>query len=152
MIKNDLGFVLPTLENNPSHINLCELISLLIDRNKKYQFCIFNQYSSLVDTRSVPLMPMSHAKYFIGDLVVLDFPSLVLSINFPTIKNIYYFTNNIPWSTSYYEYKDWKHIFQKNNLKIFSASEDITKIYSMMWNIKTKTIKEINYDTIISIL
>ena len=152
MIKNDIGFIIPNLYNDDQSNALCEIISGLISQNKKYQFCIFNQHNELIDTKNVPLMPISHARYFAGDMVILDFPSLVMAINFPTTKNIYYFTNGMPRSTSYNAYETWKKIFCNNKLQIFTNSDDITSIYSMLWNIKAETIKEINYVTISSIL
>lgn len=152
MIKNDIGFVLPSLKNEEQSQLMCVLIKLLIDHNPKTQFCIFNQHSDLVDTYKVPLLPMSHARYFNGDLFIFDFPSLVISINFPTIKNIYYFTNATPWSTSYNEYESWVNIFSRNNLKVITNKEDIGEIYGMMWNNKLSVIKELNYETVLSIL
>lgn len=152
MIKNDVGFIIPNMYNDDQSNAICEIISSLISQNKKYQFCIFNQYNELINTKNVPLMPISHARYFTGDLVILDFPSLVMALNFPTTKNIYYFTNGMPWSTSYNAYGLWKKIFCNHKLKVFTNSDDITAIYNMLWNIKAQTIKEINYVTISSIL
>jgi len=152
MIKNDIGFVLPSLKNEEQSYLMCSLIRLLINKHPKTQFCIFNQHSDLVNTHNVPMLPMSHARYFHGDLFVFDFPSLVISINFPTIQNIYYFTNAIPWSTSYNEYESWVDIFVRDNLKIITHNEDIGNIYEMMWNNKLSVIKELNYDTVLSIL
>jgi hypothetical protein len=152
MIKNDIGFIIPNLYNDDQSNALCEIISSLISQNKKYQFCIFNQYNELIDTKNVPLMPVSHSRYFPGDLVILDFPSLVMAGNFPTTKNIYYFTNSMPWSTSFNSYESWKKIFCNDKLKVFTNSDDITSIYNMLWNIKAQTIQEINYVTISSIL
>ena len=152
MIKNDLGFIIPTLQNTQYHNNLCGLVKLLIDNNKRFQFCIFNQYNELIDNKCVPLMPISHARYFDGDLIILDFNSLILAINFPLIHNIYYFTNTMPWADLYNSYTGWKNIFTKNNLKVFTGSEDIADIYRIAWNIEAQTMQEINYENIISVL
>lgn len=152
MIKNDVGFILPSLKNEEQANLMCKLIKMLIDNNPKTQFCAFNQHCDLIDTSQVPLMPISHARYFIGDLFVFDFPSLIITVNFPTAKNIYYFTNATPWSTSYNEYESWANIFSKNNLKVISNSEDICEIYNLMWQNCLGTIKELNYETILSVL
>ena len=152
MINKDLGFIIPSLINNEECNAICELINGLVENNKKYQFCIFNQYNELPDTRLVPLMPISHAKYFDGDLLTFDFPSLVMAINFPLTRNINYLTNSAPWSMSYNRYSSWKNIFNKQNLRIFTNSKEISEVYNIAWNIKAKIIKEINHESIYQIL
>lgn len=152
MIKNDIGFVIPSLTNDQRSSSLCDIINALIIKNKSIQFCIFNQYCDLIDCKNVPLIAMSHARYFNGDLFVLDFPSLVITTNFPNIKNIYYFTNSMPWAEQYNEYNVWKKIFNKSNIKVFSTNESVCDIYNIVWENETKLIKEINYETITSII
>lgn len=152
MIKNDVGFMIPSLKNDEKSYPLCKLISLLIENHRNKQFCIFNQHCDLPNTHKVPLLPISHAKYFIGDLIVLDFPSLVLTINFPLVKNIYYITNSMPWLTSYSSYSLWKNIFLKKNLNIVATTDDVKNVYNMLWNNCNHKIQEINYDSLLSIL
>lgn len=152
MIKNDVAFILPSLKNDDRSAPLCQLISMLINNHRNKQFCIFNQHCDLPNTYHVPLLPVSHARYFVGDLIVLDFPSLVLAVNFPLIKNIYFITNSMPWTTSYSSYDLWKNIFVKDNLHIVATSDSVADIYRILWNNCNHQIKEINYESLLSIL
>jgi hypothetical protein len=152
MIKNDVGFVLPVINNENNSEALCKLISILIDKHRDKQFCIFNQHSYVSDTNNVPLLPMSHARYFTGDLFVMDFASLLICSNFPSTKNIYYFTNSAPWMSSYNAYSLWNDLFSKKNLNIVTNNPEMSDIYNIIWNIKTILIKELSYESLLSIL
>jgi hypothetical protein len=134
MIKQDVGFILPVLENNPVIIEICRTILSLIDTNKRTEFCIFNNYSELAGLNGVPILPISHAKYFKGDLFVFDISSLLIVQNFPSVNNIYYYANNIAWTASYNNYSAWEKIFSKNNIKVIANNKYIYDIYNIAWN------------------
>jgi hypothetical protein len=100
------------------------------------------------DTYNVPLLPISHARYFEGDLFVFDISSLLLSVNFPKTNNIYFFTNSTPWTASYNNYIEWKNIFNKSNVKIISNTKHIHDIYTIAWNNSIGIAENMTYDTI----
>lgn len=134
MMKHDVGFILPVLENNNFIIEICRTILSLIDANKKTEFCIFNSYSELAGLNGVPILPISHAKYFKGDLFVFDISSLLIVKNFPSVNNIYYYAIDIAWTSSYSHYSEWEKIFSKNNIKIIANNKHIHDIYNIAWD------------------
>jgi|694.fasta_scaffold42684_6 hypothetical protein len=148
MLNSDIGFMMPILENNNFCNYICHTVKEFINHNKKFNCCIFNQYCELVDTKNVPLLPMSHARYFDGNLLVLDMASLLLSINFPKTKNIYFYTNITPWTSSYNNYNEWQKIFGKKNLKIISNSNHIHDIYNIVWNNSVGVVENMTYETL----
>lgn len=148
MLKNNIGFMIPVLENNNFCTHLCSIVKSFIINNKKLDFCIFNQYCEMHDTYNVPLLPISHARYFEGDLFVFDISSLLLSVNFPKTNNIYFFTNSTPWTASYNNYIEWKNIFNKSNVKIISNTKHIHDIYTIAWNNSIGIAENMTYDTI----
>lgn len=148
MLKNDLGFVIPILENNNFGIHICQIIKKFIDQYPKYNFCIFNQYCETPDTQNVPLLPLSHARYFHGNLILFDIGSLLLASNFPTIEKIYFYTNASPWVSSYNNYYDWREIFDRKNIKIISNNQEIHDIYNIIWNNSLGVAETVSYESL----
>lgn len=148
MIKNNIGFIALSLENNNFSNHICSIVKAFILNNKRLDCCIFNQYCELHDTQNVPLLPVSHARYFDGDLFVFDVASLLMSVNFPKTKTIYFFTNSAPWTSSYSNYMDWKNIFNNNRVKIISNTKYIHDIYTIAWNNSIGIAENMTYETI----
>lgn len=148
MLKTDIGFMMPVMENNNFCTYVCHLVKEFIDRNKRLNFCIFNQHCEIIDTKNVPLLPISHARYFDGHLFVVDMASLLLAVNFPKTHNVYFYTNTTPWTSSYSSYNEWKRIFAKDNLKVISNTNHIHDIYNIAWNNSIGIAENMTYETL----
>lgn len=148
MIKNDLGFILPILEANNFTNDICNTVHNLIHINQQKQVIIFNNDCTMLDLYRIPLMPVSYAKYFTGDLFVFDLSSLLISINFPSATNIYFYATNTPWVSSYSNYMAWSKIFNHNRLKVISNNQYIHDIYTMTWNNSMGTMEKFSYEQI----
>ena len=145
-MQSDLGFFAITLENNTIHDNMCSLIEKYIFNNKNSQIVIFNHYCEKINTNNIPLLPLSYAKYYTGDIVVFDIPYLILASNSINSKNIYYYAQNIPWKISYNNYSDWERIFRNKKIKVISANQYIHDIYNIVWNNSVGISEDINYE------
>ena len=143
---DDLGFFAITLENNTLHENICQTISDYIKHHPKRQIVLFNQYCEKVDTKNIPILALSHSKYFSGNLVVFDLQSLVISLGSIKSKNVYYYTQSIPWQTSYSEYENWAKIFSDNKLKVITGNSYLSDIYNIVWGNSFGICEEISYD------
>jgi hypothetical protein len=152
MIKNDIGFIMPVLDNNPLIVEICRTVLTLINQNKKMQICIFNHYTEMANLHGAPILPISHAKYFKGDLFVFDLSSLLIAINFPGVNNIYYYATDICWSSSYSNYSAWKKIFYKPNIKIIANNENIHDIYHIAWDNSLGISERFSYEEIAKFL
>lgn len=145
-MKNDLGFFAISLENNDYHENICHLIKQYIDNHPDKQIVLFNQFFDKIDVKNIPIMPLSHSKYFDGDLVVFDIQSLILAKGSIGAKNIYYHTQIMPWQMSYSFYGDWEYIFKQPRLKVITNSSYLYDIYNILWQNAIGISEEINYE------
>lgn len=132
-MKNDIAFVVLELLNNKQYDFLLEEIAYLIKDNPYKQICVFNAYSEKIDTKNVPILPISHAKFFYGDAVVFDTMSLTLIKAFPNLINKYYYTRSIDWLDGYNEYSVWHSLFDQDNLHIIAQNDTIYDAYDICW-------------------
>jgi hypothetical protein len=102
---------------------------------------------------NIPLMPISHSKFFDGNIVIFDTMSLMLSNSFPKAHNVFFYTNETPWASGYTEYTLWKKLFEKNNLHIISTSDDVKNIYNICWpSLRVNKINKFSYEEIINVI
>jgi|688.fasta_scaffold207150_2 hypothetical protein len=143
---NDLGFFAITLENIQLHEKLCDTLGSYIKNHPKQHIVLFNQYSEKIDTKNIPILPLSHSKYFDGSLVVFDIQSLLIAEGSIKCKNLYFYAQNIPWQISYSHYSDWKNIMKHDKLKVIANSTYLHEIYNMVWNNSIGICEDINYE------
>lgn len=133
MINNDLAFIILELINDKPCDDLLEEIAILIKNNPYKQICIFNAYSEKIDNKNVPILPISHAKFFYGDMLVFDTASLMLIKDFPNLKNKYYYTQSTEWIDGYNNYFIWHSLLCQNNLHIIAQNNTIYDMYDICW-------------------
>jgi len=150
--NNDLGFLMPILDNNQSCNLACNTISKLILTRPKKQICIFNSYSEKIQTYNIPILHINQAKFFRGDMVVFDLYCLELCGSFSLLENVYYYAQNIPWSNNQSLYRQWKKLFDKNNVKIIAANKYINDMYNIAWSNSIGISETFDYETINNLL
>jgi hypothetical protein len=151
MIK-DLGMMCIKLENTTTSKSILKTAKSLIDNNPYTQICIFNSYSEVVDNNSVPLLHLSQAKFFDGNLIVFDIPSLILSKNFINVSNRFYYAHETPWTQHIMSFKYWSDIFNSENLEIIAKSQQIYDIYDICWKKPIGVSEDFSYETIKDLL
>lgn len=132
-MKNDLGFLILELDNSPYYHSILNEIYQLIKYYPYHQICVFNAYSEKIDSCRVPVMPISHAKFFKGDIFVFDIVSLMMVKDFPNIDNKYYFAQSSDWVDQYNNYFLWKSLFLQNKLNIITSNNILYDIYNICW-------------------
>jgi hypothetical protein len=147
-MKNDLGFILLSIENNEMFHNLLSSIKSFIDHNPYKQICIFNSDSDKVNTFNIPLLHIKQAKFFHGDIIVFDVLSLMLIKNFPNLKNKYFFVNSIPWEQNGFSFSEWKSLIEQDNLQIIAQNESIYDIFDICWKKPLGIGENFSYETI----
>lgn len=147
-MKNDIGFVVVSLDNNYTSKTLCNTISSLIGNMPDRQICIFNSYCEKIDTQNIPIMHISQAKFFSGDLFLFDIPCLLLSKQFPLIKNKYFYAQNSPWSDIPESYSSWKELFGQDSLHIIAKNKYLFDLYNIAWNNAIGTSENFSYEQI----
>jgi hypothetical protein len=148
-MKNDLGFLCLELNQTHEHNMLLDLIKKIIDNNPFNQICIFNHSSLRSNYNNVPVFPISHCKFFEGDLFIFDNISLSMVQNFPGIQKKYFYCSEIPWSSPNSYYTLWEQLFTDKNLQVITNNISLQEIYKICWNIDTKNIKNFSYEEII---
>lgn len=143
---SDLGFFAITLENNPLHEQICRTIIDYIRYNPNNQIVLFNQYSEKIDTKHIPILPISHSKYYTGKLVTFDIQSLLIATSSIKAEMVYYYTQSIPWEMSYNSYCNWKKIFDHKKLKVITHNKYLYDIYNIVWNNAIGVCEEISYE------
>lgn len=147
-MKNDLGFLCLDLKQTVEHNTLMSIIRSIIDNNPFNQVCVFNHSSSRTGYENVPVLPISHCKFFEGDLFLFDILSLSMSKNFPGIKTKYLYYPSIPWTPPNNYYMMWKDLLKDSDLKIITTDTVLQQIYKTCWDIDTKNIENFSYEGI----
>lgn len=148
----DLGLISYDLSNSSSTVQYLELLRQLTQHRPFNQYVVFNSYSEVVDTLCVPILHVSQAKFFYGDILVCDMPSLLLAIECVNTRNIYYYCNYIPWEQNIRDYSYWQKIFTNNSLNIIAKDQKIYDIFELLWKKPIATIKDLNYESINNII
>lgn len=147
-MSRDIGFVIVSLDNNHTSTILCNTISSFIKNRRNRQISIFNSYCERIDTMSIPMLHISQAKFFDGDLVFFDIPCLLLSRHFPLVKNKYFYAQNAPWSEIPESYSSWKQLFEQENLNIIAKNKYLYDLYNIVWKNAIGTSENFSYEQI----
>lgn len=148
----DLGLISYHLSNNQHTENMLRLLHNLAKNRPFNQYVVFNSYSDVIDNLSVPILHVSQSKFFYGNLLVCDVPSLLLAIKCVNYNNIFFYSMDIPWEQDIRQYSYWHEIFTSNNLHIIAQDQRIYDIFSLTWKTPVATIKDLNYESINTIL
>jgi hypothetical protein len=149
---SDLGIVCVKLENTSTSNAILKTAKTLIDNNPYSQICVFNSYSEVVDNHSVPLLHLSQAKFFKGNLIVFDIPSLILSKNFISVSNRFYYAHETPWTQYSMSFRYWLEIFDNDNLNIIAKNQYLYDIYDICWKKPIGISEDFSYETIKDLL
>lgn len=152
-MTNDLGIILLTLENTRVYDSIFASIQNMIKENPYKQICIFNSKNNRIETGNVPILHLSQAKFFNGNLLIFDTLSLLFAKNFVSVNKIYFYVSDFLWTgnqySSYYEVKD---LFDTENLEFIARDEQTSDIYEICWKKPITISKDINYESLKQIL
>ncbi len=148
-MKNDLGFLCLDLRQTAEHNTLINVIKQIIDHNPFNQVCMFNTYSSRTGYENVPVLPLSHSKFFDGNLFMFDILSLNIAASFPGIRKKYYYCSDTIWAAPNSYYSAWKNLLKDKNLQIITTDPKLHHLYKVCWDIDTKNINTFSYKEII---
>lgn len=150
---NDTGFVFIKLNNSAIYTKYFETIKKLIDENPLNQIVVFNSYNEKINTNSVPILHLSHAKFFYGDLFLFDLPSAMITQGFTNIKKRYLYVNSAPWLDSpSTNYKIWENIYGSDNLEFIAQNKTLYDLYSICWKQPVGISENFSYKEISSII
>ena len=145
---NDLGLMMIKLGNNQENSRTLNTAKKIYENNPYSQVCIFNSYSELIDNKNIPILHISDSKFFHGNLLIFDIPSLILSKNFPNIQTRFFYAQNVPWTESHENYSYWESIFKHPNLKTIAKNQFINDIYEICWTKPLGISENLDYEDI----
>jgi hypothetical protein len=151
--NNDIGFVLIKLNNNPIFNQLLNTIKMFSVNNPFDQTVIFNSYCDTANTLGIPILHLSHAKFFYGKLFVFDLAGLFISKHFTNISKRYLYTNDIPWiKSSTTPYSNWLNMYNHDNLDIIVSDQQLYDIYNIAWKKPIGITETFDYEKIARLL
>ena len=152
-MTKDIGFFIPKLSNIQQHDIVLRTARQFIDNHPYNQYVLFNSFYDKIETYNIPILHLSHAKFFYGDLFVFDFISLVIASHFPNISKLYYYAQNLPWSVSgETPYENWRKVFDLDHLNIISNNQYVDDVYNICWKKTIGISEKFNYEELTKII
>jgi hypothetical protein len=149
-MNKNIGFILIKLQNNPVQDKILQTIKKIEEKNIYGQTIIFNSYTDKADTLNLPILHLSQAQFFFGDLFLFDLASVILTQKFPNINKRILYTNSIPWTANHNNlYAEWESIYLQNNLDLLVDSQSTYDIYDICWKKPIGIAEEFNYEKVI---
>lgn len=150
--SEDIGFLLLDIDNSNNTNIIFDTITKLIKDNPYNQIVLFNSRCLRVDNHNVPILHISHAKFFTGKLIVFDTPSLIISKNFTNISSKYFYATHTPWIQSQNYYNQWKVLLGDNDLKIIANNQTTYDLYDICWNQPIGIVENFDYEALQKII
>lgn len=145
----DIGFVLIKLANDPMYDTILNTIKEIEQNNLYGQTLIFNSYNEKINTYNLPILHLSQAQFFYGNLFVFDLSTVILSKNFPNVKSRILYTNNAPWTVSpSTRYSEWASLYEQKNLEILPTNKELYDIYDICWKKPIGILEDFTYEKI----
>lgn len=151
--STDIGFILTNIDNGPISEIIFDTINKFVLNNSYGQTIIFSSKCDKIDTKNIPILHISHAKFFSGSLVLIDVPSLVVTKNFTNYTKKYLYALDIPWANNpQASYSQWKLLFNDSDLNIIAANEHIYNLYEICWKKPLGIAENFDYEKLYSII
>lgn len=148
MNNKDLGIISRKLSNDSKTLELLNLANDYLNKDPYSQVCFFNCISDNISNRTIPVLHLSQAKFFYGNLLVTNIKDLDLCYNFTNLNKILFFTDCIPWEKDVRHYKDWEEIFYNTKLEIIAQNKRTYDLFKLCYK-EPLTVKErLDYETI----
>lgn len=152
MIKYNIGFMLLSINNDSYHDNIFQNIKQLINKNSYSNICIFSSNCDKVDTYNIPILHLSHSKFFYGCLWMFDIPSLLIAKNFSNIKQKILYVKDTPWMNQKNSlYKEWRDIYTED-VEFVASDQSTYDIYDICWKTPLTIMKNFNHEEIQNII
>lgn len=148
----DIGFVLLNIDNSPIYDKIFSTIKEFIDNNPYSQIVVFNSQCNKLNTNNIPILHLSHAKFFNGILFIFDAQSIIICKKFTNVYTKYFYAFDTPWNNSNKEYGYWRNLIGDKDLNIITANDNLDNIYNICWKETCGVAKEFDYNELFKII
>lgn len=153
MIKSDIGFILLNIDNSAIYNNIFTTINQFIKNHPYNEFLVFSSLCNKSDTMNVPILHLSHSKFFDGILIAIDIQSLIITKKFTNYKRKYFYAFDTPWlSMNKTAYAQWRNLLADDSLDIITANQTLNDIYSICWKKPVGISEGFTYEELRSII
>jgi len=130
----DIGFLIIQMNNDPVYDRMLQSIKQFEHSRPCQQTVIFNSMNETINTYNLPILHLSHAEFFTGSLVIFDLPSVIMTKNFPNLKQRILYTTHAHWvNNTQTRYSEWQSLYEQPNLDIITSSQFLYDLYSICW-------------------
>ena len=149
----DIGFIFLDINNNEISDIVFNTVSEFANNNPFGQTIIFSSKCDKIDTRNIPILHLSHSKFFDGDLVLLDIPSLIITKSFTNYQKKYFYALDIPWLNNLTtNYTRWRELIGDQSLNIIASNQDVYDLYDTCWKKPLGIAENFNYEKLHGII
>ena len=86
-------------------------------------------------------------------MFLFDIQSAMISQSYPNIHKRYLYATNMPWEHNLAgDYKEWKNVFDVDNLEIIAQNQHIADIYEICWKKPILVAEDFTYEQIKNVL
>jgi hypothetical protein len=136
-------------QNNPFNTNILNMLSEMSDNNPYKETYVFCSNNDIVLPNNVPVLHLVHAKFFNGDLIIIDTLSALMCKNFPNINRLYFYAQDIPWlGQQNTMYSQWMSLFKNNDLHIIAKNQQVYDIFEICCKKPIGISENFNYEEI----
>lgn len=145
-MQQNLGFIIKHLRNDLFSHDIINLVSDFIKNRPLSNIAIFTSSCDTIDTKTVPVLHISHASHFPAHIISLDLDSLIFSATFVQKQGLTYYAQDIPWENKIYDYSYLKQLFSPKIITaILSANPNTAQMYSKFFNYEPKIYEKLTY-------
>jgi hypothetical protein len=149
----DYGFVCLKIDDSVEISKLLNSAETMAKDKPYSQVCVFNSFNQRTNSMNVPVLHLNQAKFFYGNLFLFDVQSAIITRSFPNLYKRYYYARDIPWEkNSLGNYKEWKEIFNHDNIEIIAQNKHIFDIYEICWKKPIMIAEDFTYENIKKVL
>ncbi len=149
----DIGFMLLNIDNSAIYNNIFATIKQFVNNNPYNEYLVFNSLCNKSDTMNIPILHLSHSKFFNGSLFLFDIPSLIITKKFTNYNKKYYYAFDAPWVKSgQTQYSQWRNLFADDNVNIIVTNKTLYDIYSICWKKPIGISENFSYEELRSII
>lgn len=146
--NKDLGIIVTSMSNDNETLNATLFAKEYLSHYSYNQVCFFTGLYESLSSQNIPVLHLSQAKFFYGNLLVTDIENLQLCLDFPNVHKILFFANDIPWMIQEKNYKDWEDVFYNDKVNIIAKNQMINDIFELCYKTPICISERLSYEDI----
>lgn len=144
----DLGIIATKLSNDEKSNQMASFCQEYLSHHPYNQVCFFNSFCDRLSHDNIPILHLSQAKFFYGNIIVTDIKDLELCLSFPNLYKILFFCSSIPWENEIRNYKEWENLFYNDKVQILAKNQRIYDLFKLLYKEPVIIMEGLDYEEI----